>query len=132
VHFDKTLLPTRRRAWASWNYRLRPEADRPVMLTYNLNRLQGHESPEPICATLNGTEAIDPSKILHRLTYHHPVFSPAALAAQRRWDEINGQRGTYYCGAYWGYGFHEDGARSALRVAECFGARLDSCIAAST
>ena len=126
VHLDETMLPRRRRAWASWNYRVPREAGRRVVLTYNLNRLQGHESPSPICATLNGAELVEPAKILRRLVYHHPIISPAALAAQRRWREINGCRGTYYCGAYWGYGFHEDGARSALKVAECFGRSLES------
>ena len=75
---------------------------------------------------------IDPAKVLGRMTYHHPVYSVQAIDAQRRYSEINGQRGTYYCGAYWGYGFHEDGVRSALAVAECFGKSLETCIAAST
>jgi predicted NAD/FAD-binding protein len=132
VHTDASLLPQRRRAWASWNYSIPEQADRPVVLTYNLNRLQRHESPEPICVTLNYGEAIEPAKILRRLVYQHPVFGNAAPAAQRRFDEINGKRRTYFCGAYWGYGFHEDGVKSALAVAECFGKKLDSCRAAST
>ena len=103
-----------------------------VTLTYNLNRLQGHLSEEPILETLNPTIAIDPAKVLDQMTYHHPVYSVQAIDAQRRYSEINGQRGTYYCGAYWGYGFHEDGVRSALTVAEHFVKSLESCIAAST
>jgi predicted NAD/FAD-binding protein len=102
------------------------------VLTYNLNRLQRHESPEPICLTLNHAEAIDPAKILRRITYHHPVYSAAALSAQKRYADINGKRRTYFCGAYWGYGFHEDGVKSALAVGECFGKKLDSCTVAFT
>ena len=132
LHTDVSLLPQRRRAWASWNYLVPPQADQPVVLTYNLNRLQRHQSPETICVTLNDTEAIDPARILRRIEYHHPVYDRAALSAQDRYQEINGQRHTYFCGAYWGYGFHEDGVKSALAVGECFGKRLESCIAAST
>jgi predicted NAD/FAD-binding protein len=81
---------------------------------------------------LNPTSTTDPAKVLDRMTYHHPIYSVRAIDAQRRYKEINGHRGTYYCGAYWGYGFHEDGVRSALAVAECFGISLETCIVAST
>jgi predicted NAD/FAD-binding protein len=84
LHLDSSLLPRNRRAWASWNYRLPLLSGRPVMLTYNLNRLQGHESPGPICVTLNGTEAVDPRKIIRRMDYAHPVFTPGALAVSAR------------------------------------------------
>lgn len=132
LHVDPSLLPRCRRAWASWNSYVPADRDWPVVLTYNLNRLQGHSSPDPICVTLNAREAIDSQKILRRLVYHHPVYSRAALAAQKRFHEINGKNRTYFCGAYWGYGFHEDGVRSALVVGECFGKRMESCLAAST
>ena len=132
LHIDPSLLPRCRRAWASWNSYVPAEEGRPVILTYNLNRLQGHTSPDPICVTLNATEAIDPSRILCRIVYHHPVYNRVALAAQKRFHEINGKNRTYFCGAYWGYGFHEDGVRSALAVGECFGKRMESCLAAST
>jgi len=132
VHTDPSLLPQRRRAWASWNCCIPREADRPVVLTYNLNRLQCHESPEPLLLTLNRAEAIDSAKILHRITYHHPVFTAASPSAQKRYAEINGKRNTYFCGAYWGHGFHEDGVNSALAVGSCFGKDLDSCTVAST
>jgi predicted NAD/FAD-binding protein len=132
LHVDPSLLPRCRRAWASWNSYVLPENGRPVILTYNLNRLQGHASPDPICVTLNATETVDQRRILRRLVYHHPVYSRAALAAQKRFHEINGKNRTYFCGAYWGYGFHEDGVRSALAVGECFGKRMESCLAAST
>jgi predicted NAD/FAD-binding protein len=71
--------------------------------------------------TLNPCEPIDPDKVIKRMTYHHPVFSAEGIAAQRRRDEIDGQRNTHYCGAYWSYGFHEDGVRSALHVGRHFG-----------
>jgi len=132
VHTDASLLPTRRRAWASWNYCIPRQTDRTVVLTYNLNRLQQHESPEPLCLTLNDAGAIDPTRILRRIVYQHPVYSAAALDAQKRYAEINGMRRTYFCGAYWGHGFHEDGVNSALAVGKCFGRDLDSCTVAST
>jgi predicted NAD/FAD-binding protein len=132
LHTDASLMPRTRRAWASWNAFVSTEADRPVTLTYNLNRLQGHEAAEPILETLNPAAPVNPAKIMRRMTYHHPVYSPASVEAQRRYDEINGQRRTYYCGAYWGYGFHEDGVRSALAVGRCFGRDFESCIAAFT
>ena len=132
LHTDTGVLPRTRRAWASWNYYMSAAEEPDVTLTYNLNRLQGHRSAEPILETLNPTITIDPAKVLARMTYHHPIYSVQAIDAQRRYAEINGQRGTYYCGAYWGYGFHEDGVRSALAVAECFGKSLETCIAAST
>jgi predicted NAD/FAD-binding protein len=121
------LLPHTRRAWASWNYRIPREEGRPVALTYNLNRLQGHSSPEPICVTLNDTQSIDQGKILRQIEYHHPVYSREALAAQKRFSEINNKNRTYFCGAYWGHGFHEDGVNSALAVGQCFGKQLPSC-----
>jgi uncharacterized protein len=127
LHTDSSLLPRRRRAWASWNYHIPGEDGRPVVLTYNLNRLQGHQSADPICVTLNATQSFDEQRIIQRIVYHHPTYSRAAVAAQKRYAEINGRNRTYFCGAYWGYGFHEDGVKSALAVGECFGRRLESC-----
>jgi predicted NAD/FAD-binding protein len=132
LHSDASLLPRKRRAWASWNYYVPPADDESVVLTYNLNRLQGHQSAEPILETLNPALPIDPARVLARMTYHHPVYSVAAIGAQRRYDEISGRRRTYYCGAYWGHGFHEDGVRSALAVGRSFGKDIETCIAAST
>ena len=125
LHVDPSLLPQRRRAWASWNYRIPREEGQPVVLTYNLNRLQGHASPNPICVTLNATRSLDPMKTIQTIEYQHPVYSREALAAQKRFGEINGRNRTYYCGAYWGHGFHEDGVNSALAVGHCFDKRLD-------
>ncbi len=123
LHHDRSLLPDCERAWASWNYRLHPERGRPTV-TYNMNILQGLESAEPLCVTLNQSEAIDPNKILGRYDYAHPVYNRAALAAQQRRASINGHHRTYYCGAYWYNGFHEDGVNSALDICRAFGATL--------
>jgi predicted NAD/FAD-binding protein len=89
-----------------------------VALTYNMNILQALNAPETLCVTLNYGERIDPSKVLKRLVYHHPSYTAAGVAAQRRHSEISGVNHTYYCGAYWGFGFHEDGVNSGLRVAQ--------------
>jgi len=132
LHTDRSLLPRRRRACASWNYYVPAENRRPVALTYDVNRLQRLGAPEPICVTLNCTERIKPEHVLRRMTYSHPIYTPGAVAAQRRHDEINGARRLHFCGAYWGYGFHEDGVQSALAVCKHFGIGLDTWKAAST
>lgn len=117
LHTDTRLLPKNRKTWSSWNYRLGVDEQRAVV-TYNMNILQGLQAPETFCVTLNDTPSINPNKILGTFNYAHPVFSLGGIAAQARWHEINGQRRTWYCGAYWHNGFHEDGVVSALRVAE--------------
>jgi predicted NAD/FAD-binding protein len=89
-----------------------------------MNILQGLRAPVEFCVTLNEKHAIAPARILREFTYHHPVYTPAALVSQKRFKEISGRRRTHYCGAYWGYGFHEDGVRSALAVCEYFGKGL--------
>jgi len=89
-----------------------------------MNRLQSLRADRELCVTLNRTAAIDPSTIIRTIPYAHPVYTAAGERAQRRHAEISGRNRTHYCGAYWGWGFHEDGVRSALRVAERFGARL--------
>lgn len=118
LHVDRSLLPRRRLAWAAWNYHLVPNPPDHALVTYHMNRLQGLSAPYDLCVTLNHTEAIDPATILKRITYHHPVFSPEAIAAQQRHGEINGCRRTWYCGAYWGFGFHEDGVKSAMTACQ--------------
>lgn len=120
LHTDVRLLPENRRTWSSWNYRLGIDDQRAVV-TYNMNMLQGLSAPETFCVTLNNTSAINPHKILGRFSYAHPVFSLDGMAAQARWSEINGRQHTWFCGAYWRNGFHEDGVVSALRVAEALG-----------
>jgi uncharacterized protein len=124
LHTDARLLPQTRRAWASWNYhRLHAESDQ-ATLTYHLNQLQAIPSTTPVLVTLNQDEAIDPKLVLARMDYAHPVLDPPAIAAQRRHAEINGARRTWFCGAYWGYGFHEDGVRSAVETCRALGVTL--------
>ena len=124
LHTDTRLLPRRRKAWASWNYRLGGAEQAPAALTYNMNILQGIDAPVTFCVSLNQTAQIDPAQVLARFSYSHPQYSLAALAAQARQGELQGRQHSYYCGAYWGNGFHEDGVLSALKVAEYFGERL--------
>ena len=125
LHTDPGVMPRRRRAWASWNYRIPREPLAHVQVTYHMNRLQGLATPEPYFVTLNDDGAIDPQRVLRRIAYHHPVFDAGAVAAQRRHAEIDGAGGVHFAGAYWGYGFHEDGLVSANAVCE----RLDAGIA---
>lgn len=114
LHTDTRLLPKRRLAWASWNYLMPDGPGGRVSLTYDMNRLQSLDAPETFCVTLNASERIDPARVLKRMTYAHPLFTPKAVAAQARHREIDGTLRTYYCGAWWRYGFHEDGVVSAL------------------
>ena len=118
LHTDASVLPRARRAWAAWNYHIPREARDRVAVTYDMNILQGLEAPETFCVSLNYRDRIDPDRILKRLTYHHPAYTPAGIAAQARHAEISGVNRTYYAGAYWGFGFHEDGVKSGLRVVE--------------
>jgi uncharacterized protein len=124
LHTDARMLPRRRRAWASWNYHLLEEPGDRATVTYHMNRLQYLRAEREICVTLNRTEAIDPAKVIRTIQYAHPVYSAAGVRAQGRREEICGRNRTHYCGAYWGWGFHEDGVVSALKVAERFGAHL--------
>ncbi len=118
LHTDVSLLPKKRLAWAAWNYHIPAQYNELVALTYDMNILQALDAPETFCVTLNYAEAIDPARIIKRLVYHHPVYSRDSIAAQKRHSDISGMNRTYYCGAYWGFGFHEDGVNSALRVVE--------------
>jgi len=124
LHTDTRLLPRRRRAWASWNYRLGGTGQAPAAVTYNMNILQGIQAPETFCVSLNQAALVDPTKIIARFQYAHPQYSLAASAAQARQAQLQGYKFSYYCGAYWGNGFHEDGVVSALKVAEHFGEAL--------
>ena len=124
LHTDSSQLPRRRRARASWNFHLEDEPADRATVTYHMNRLQSLGGAPDFCVTLNRTAAIDPESVIGAREFSHPVFTHAALAAQRRWGEVSGVRRTHYCGAYWGFGFHEDGVQSGLRVCERFGASL--------
>tara|TARA_B100000676_G_C18011487_1_gene806950 strand:+ start:13 stop:1299 length:1287 start_codon:yes stop_codon:yes gene_type:complete len=118
LHTDISLLPKQRRAWASWNYYLPSAQASAPTVTYNMNILQGLTSQHAFCVSLNRQDEIDEQHIVQRMTYHHPIYDLSALGAQQRRDEISGVYNTHYCGAYWGYGFHEDGARSGIEVAD--------------
>ncbi len=124
LHTDSTLLPRLRKCWAAWNYYVPRESRERVALTYDMNILQGLEAPVEFCVTLNRQDEIDPAKAVRKILYSHPVYNPAGRSAQGRRDEISGIRRTYYCGAYWSYGFHEDGVKSALAVCKHFGKGL--------
>ncbi|HEY2767037.1 MAG TPA: FAD-dependent oxidoreductase, partial [Solirubrobacteraceae bacterium] len=124
LHTDAALLPRRRRAWASWNYHLLEQPRTCATVTYHMNRLQSLRAERELCVTLNRSEAIDPAQVIRTIPYAHPVFTAAGVRAQKRHEEISGRNRTHFCGAYWGWGFHEDGVTSALTVAERFGARL--------
>jgi uncharacterized protein len=116
LHTDRSLLPRRRGAWAAWNYHLRAEPHARCAVTYSMNHLQSLPADEQYCVTLNHTDAIDPERIVRVIPYAHPVYTLAGMAAQRRHDEVSGVARTHYCGAYWGWGFHEDGVVSAHRA----------------
>ncbi len=122
LHTDRGLLPRRRRAWASWNYHLGGGSSAGPTVTYHMNRLQSLRARQEYCVTLNRTEAIAPGRVLRELRYAHPVYTPAGVRAQQRVAEISGRNHTHFCGAYWGWGFHEDGVVSGVRVAERLGA----------
>ncbi len=124
LHVDERLMPRRPLARAAWNYHLPIEQYERVTVTYNMNILQGLDAPVPFLLSLNRNADVDPAKVFGRYVYHHPVYTTEAVAAQKRRDEINGSRRTYYCGAYWGYGFHEDGVKSALASVDDFSRRM--------
>ncbi len=124
LHTDTSVLPQRRLAWAAWNYHIPRLPQERVAVTYNMNILQRLQSRTPFLVSLNMTHAIDPSKIIKRLSYDHPMFTPASVSAQRRQGKINGVNRTYFCGAYWRYGFHEDGVVSALNTLDHFRQRI--------
>jgi predicted NAD/FAD-binding protein len=122
LHTDERLLPKRKKAWAAWNYHIPRNPEEAVGLTYNMNILQNFDdAPVTFCVTLNRTKDIDPSNIIDRFTYSHPVFTKAGIEAQNSYHQIGNRNRTHFCGAYWFNGFHEDGVNSALRVVEDFG-----------
>jgi predicted NAD/FAD-binding protein len=123
LHTDRRLLPRRRRAWASWNYHLLDHPPGRTTVTYHMNSLQSLRSREQLCVTLNRTEAIDPGRVLGTYAYAHPVYTQEGVRAQARHGEISGRNRTHFCGAYWGWGFHEDGVVSGERVAGALEAR---------
>jgi len=123
LHTDANLLPRRRRAWAAWNALVPKDESAECTVSYCMNLLQSLDAPQPLVVTLNCSAQIAPEKILKRMRYHHPLYTPASVAAQQRKAEIQGGHRTWFAGAYWGWGFHEDGMRSAVDVAAGLGVR---------
>ena len=124
LHTDTRLLPSAKRAASGWNYRISEGSDHDAQLTYNMNFLQGIKCPETLCVSLNQTDRINPNRILYQTRYDHPVYTQKSAAARQRWSEISGVNKLHFCGAYWSFGFHEDGVRSAVRVAGMLGGEL--------
>ena len=122
LHTDTRVLPTQQRAWAAWNYWIPRQQQSHVAVTSNMNILQGISAPESFNVSLN-LDGIAPANVLQQFEYHHPVYSVGAVLAQTQWAQISGTNRTHFCGAYWGYGFHEDGVKSGVRVAEALGER---------
>jgi predicted NAD/FAD-binding protein len=130
LHTDERLLPRRQLARAAWNYHRLPRErggmSGRVTVTYNLTALQRLPTRQQFLVTLNAPGAVDPSKVIRQLSYMHPLYNSRSMAAQQRWAEINGQNRSYFCGAYWGYGFHEDGVLSGMAVARSInGQKID-------
>ncbi|OGT54143.1 MAG: dehydrogenase [Gammaproteobacteria bacterium RIFCSPHIGHO2_12_FULL_63_22] len=122
LHTDARVLPRRRAAWAAWNAYVPAEPQANCTVSYCMNLLQSIDSPDPFIVSLNRSHDIDPGKVLARMNYRHPVYDHASVAAQARRGDINGVRRTWFAGAYWGFGFHEDGLRSGVDVARALGA----------
>jgi predicted NAD/FAD-binding protein len=124
LHTDTTVLPSRRGAWGSWNYHIQGQPDEPVTVTYNMNMLQTLAAERTFCVTLNPPDWIDPASVIYETSYSHPLYTLDGIQAQSRRAEISGVNRTHYCGAYWGFGFHEDGVRSGAAVASSLGVEL--------
>jgi predicted NAD/FAD-binding protein len=124
LHTDAKILPRNQRARASWNYQVTDASQQGTTLTYHMNRLQSLAAKEDYCVSLNTNGAVDKAKVIRNLVYDHPLYTREAIQAQKRWSEISGRNRTHFCGAYWFYGFHEDGLNSALRVARWLGVEV--------
>ena len=123
IHTDTSILPKRKNAWSSWNYLLNKDDDT-VTLTYNMNILQSLNASKTYCVTINDCDLVDKDKIIKKINYEHPLFTKDTIESQNNKNLINGVNNTYFCGAYWGNGFHEDGVNSALDVCKHFGMEL--------
>ena len=126
LHRDTSWLPSNQRAWASWNYRHDPSVPRtyPATVTYYMNHLQRLDARSHYCVTLNPWKPVAASEVIDEMTYHHPMYTFESMATQPELPSLNGRRNTYFCGAYFGYGFHEDGTRSAVEMARNFDIEL--------
>jgi len=118
LHTDTTVLPSNKSIWASWNYRIPINSQEKVMVTYNMNKLQNIDSKNTYCVSLNLGSKIDQEKIIKEFKYEHPIFFPGIAEYQAQHASLIRNKRISYCGAYWGYGFHEDGVNSALKVCE--------------
>jgi predicted NAD/FAD-binding protein len=125
LHTDDSVLPRNSRARASWNYRIPTEGGDLVTVTYDMSRLQNLGTERAVCVSLNESGSVDPAKVISRMRFSHPLFTPESLEAQAGHGEISGVDRTHFCGAYWRNGFHEDGVVSALRVCRRFGCGLE-------
>ncbi len=130
LHTWDKILPRQRSAWASWNYHIPQNMPDLACLTYDMNILQGIQAPVTFCVTLNYPNPIPEEHVIRRLVYHHPIFTPESVAAQREQNALNARSNIVYCGAYWRYGFHEDGAWSALNAVESLLSYRPSSLAA--
>lgn len=124
LHWDESLMPPNRAAWASWNYRREPQGDIPATLTYDMNRLQSLKTKRHYFVSLNSRSPIDPGRVIREIDYMHPCYTRISVETQRELPRLNGRRNTVYCGSYFGYGFHEDAVKSAVKAAEFFGVSL--------
>ncbi|MDT8440478.1 MAG: FAD-dependent oxidoreductase [Desulfuromonadales bacterium] len=126
LHTDTSVLPKERRAWSAWNFTREAGADeeRPVYVTYDMNRLQGLETEREYCVTLNRLIPFAAGTVIAEMDYHHPLYSFASMATQSQLPDLNGRQRTWFCGSYFGYGFHEDAVRSGAAVAEALGVSL--------
>jgi predicted NAD/FAD-binding protein len=121
LHTDRRLLPKNPKAWAAWNAFVPADPAAECSVSYCMNLLQRIDSPEPFVVTLNRSDAIDPAKVIARMNYQHPIYTHASVAAQGRREELNGRRNTWFAGAWWGFGFHEDGMRAGVEAAAGLG-----------
>jgi len=126
LHTDVSVLPERKRAWASWNFTREPggDAEHPVYVTYYMNRLQGLHVSKHYCVTLNRRQPLAAGEVIATMDYHHPLYTHESMATQKDLQSLNGQNRTYFCGSYFGYGFHEDAVRAGNEVGKAFGTSL--------
>ena len=124
LHTDTSVLPKNKKMWSSWNSYIPKEQNSNVSLTYNMNILQSIKSKNTFCVSINMENNINPSKIIKKINYSHPTFNKKSVFAQSQKNKISGIKNTYFAGAYWRYGFHEDGVLSALDVCKNFGVEI--------
>ena len=126
LHTDSSVLPKLKHAWASWNFTREPggDAEHPVYVTYYMNRLQGLEVNRDYCVTLNRREPFHAEQVIAAMDYHHPLYTHESMATQKDLSQLNGQNRSYFCGSYFGYGFHEDAVTAAVAVGRSMGIEL--------